>query len=74
MPNALEILGDKPLIVLARGRNLTPGWNTLQKEQTHLSSRSRQIIVSDSDDIIPIERPDAVVNAVQEAFRAAKFE
>jgi pimeloyl-ACP methyl ester carboxylesterase len=43
----------------------------LQVREAHLSSRGRQVIVSDSDHDIPNERPDAIVSAVREVCAAA---
>jgi pimeloyl-ACP methyl ester carboxylesterase len=44
----------------------------LQAEQAHLSNRGRQIIVSDSGHMIPLERPDVVVSAVRQVWEATK--
>lgn len=76
-------LGDRPLIVLTAGKPydpdplLTPAdmekqrniWiNVLQAEEAHLSTRGKQIVVQDSDHMIPFERPDAVVAAIREVW------
>ena len=45
--------------------------NDLQVREAHLSTRGRQIIVSDSDHMIPFERPDTVISAIREVFSAA---
>jgi pimeloyl-ACP methyl ester carboxylesterase len=42
----------------------------LQVRQAHLSTRGRQIIVPDSHHMIPFERPDTIVNAVREVYKA----
>jgi hypothetical protein len=34
----------------------------------HLSSRGKWLIVSDSSDMIPEERPDAIVNAARDVY------
>jgi pimeloyl-ACP methyl ester carboxylesterase len=44
----------------------------LQVQEVHLSTRGKQIIISDSGHLIPIERPDAVVSAVREVWEAAR--
>src|SRR5262249_10970325 len=62
-------VGDKPLIVLTAGRFpddplVTPKqhdeglriWTEMLGEEARLSTRGRQIIVSDSDHMIPFER------------------
>ncbi|MGC1106632.1 MAG: alpha/beta hydrolase [Candidatus Acidiferrales bacterium] len=45
--------------------------NDLQVREAHLSTRGRQIIVPDSDHMIPFERPDTIVSAIHEVFAAA---
>jgi pimeloyl-ACP methyl ester carboxylesterase len=45
--------------------------NDLQVREAHLSTRGRQIIVPDSDHMIPFERPDTVVSAIREVWSAA---
>jgi hypothetical protein len=44
--------------------------NDLQVKEAHLSTRGRQIIVPDSDHMIPFERPDAIVDALREVCSA----
>jgi|SRR5665213_1318099 len=77
-------LGDRPLIVLTRGkfsffpeRYLTKEiedrtrdlWiHGIQAEEARLSTRGKQIVVADSDHLIMFERPDAVVSAVHEVW------
>ncbi|HKW64472.1 MAG TPA: alpha/beta hydrolase [Candidatus Acidoferrum sp.] len=46
----------------------------LQVRQTKLSTRGKQIVVPDSTHMIPMERPDAVVNAIREVCDAVKTE
>ena len=43
----------------------------LQVKEAHLSTRGKQIIVPDSDHMIPFERPDAIVAAIREVCAAA---
>lgn len=80
-------LGDRPLIVLTAGKDddepdslLTAKmrddqrhvWvDVLQAELARLSTRGRQIVVPDSDHMIPFERPDAVVAAIREVWSAS---
>lgn len=45
--------------------------NDLQVREAHLSTRGRQIIVPDSDHMIPFERPDAIISAIHDVFSAA---
>jgi hypothetical protein len=80
-------LGDRPLIVLTAGKPYYPDplltkeemdkqnniWiNVLQAEEAHLSTRGKQILVSDSDHMIPFERPDAVIFAIHEVWSATR--
>jgi len=46
--------------------------NDLQVRQAKLSTRGKQIVVPDSTHMIPMERPDAVVNAIREVSDAVK--
>lgn len=46
--------------------------NDLQVRQARLSTRGRQIVVPDSTHMIPMERPDTVVNAIREVCDAVK--
>jgi pimeloyl-ACP methyl ester carboxylesterase len=78
-------LGDRPLIVLTAGRPYDPDplltkeqmekqndlWiHDLQAQEARLSTRGKQIIVSDSSHMIPYERPDAVISAIHEVWSA----
>lgn len=72
--------GDKPLIVLTAGKGvlgvpvqdkewaeLQKIWiNHLQVQLANLSTRGKRMMVPDSDHMIPLERPDTIVNAVRE--------
>lgn len=46
--------------------------NDLQVRQSRLSTRGKQVIVPDSTHMIPMERPDTVVNAIHEVCEAVK--
>lgn len=46
--------------------------NDLQVRQAKLSTRGKQIVVPDSTHMIPMERPDAVVNAIRDVCDAVK--
>jgi pimeloyl-ACP methyl ester carboxylesterase len=80
-------LGDRPLIVLTAGRmTFTPEpfltkeieyklrnvFGELQAEQARLSTRGKQIVVSDSGHVIMFERPDAVISAIHEVWTEAR--
>jgi pimeloyl-ACP methyl ester carboxylesterase len=79
-------MGDRPLIVLTAGKPYDPDplltkedmekqnsmWiNVLQVEEVHLSTRGKQIVVPDSDHMIPFERPDAIISAIHEVWSGA---
>jgi len=77
--------GDKPLIVLTAGKTVdSPSlpkkdmeefqqvWiHKLQPQLARLSTRGRQVIVSNSDHMIPMEQPQAVVEATREVVQMA---
>lgn len=46
--------------------------NDLQLREARLSTRGKRIMVSDSDHMIPFERPDAIATAVREVCDAVK--
>ncbi len=77
--------GDKPLIVLTAGKIVDmPGlpkkemeefqqsWiHDLQPQLARLSTRGKQVIVSNSDHMIPMEQPQAVIGAIREVLQSA---
>jgi pimeloyl-ACP methyl ester carboxylesterase len=79
-------LGDKPLIVLTAGQgflgipvqgkdleDIRGIWiNELQVQLVQLSSQGKRIMVQDSDHMIPQERPDVIVSAVNEIYMKVK--
>jgi pimeloyl-ACP methyl ester carboxylesterase len=82
---AAGTLGDKPLIVLTAGKGMfglpltTQDWVDLRNRWVdshmllaHLSTRGKRIIVPDTGHMIPDERPEAIVNAVQEILADLK--
>jgi pimeloyl-ACP methyl ester carboxylesterase len=80
-------LGDKPLVVLTAGRfEEVPGvppqdlaafhetWiKELQPSLARLSTRGRQVMVPQSDHMIPFEQPQAVVSAIREVWDATQI-
>jgi len=85
---ASATFGDKPLIVLTAGKGVLgvpvqdKDWaelqniwiNQLQVQLMELSTRSKRIMIADSDHMIPLERPDAVVGAVRDVWSAVHSE
>jgi pimeloyl-ACP methyl ester carboxylesterase len=61
---AVTTLGDLPLIVLTRGKDLTPDWTASQAGFLALSSNSQQLFADKSDHLIQIEQPEAAVGAI----------
>ncbi len=75
-------LGDRPLLVLTRGKPLSPGSNTemykqaaayeqvwqndIQPQLVKLSTQGRQVMIQKSGHGIPEEAPEAVIEAVRE--------
>jgi pimeloyl-ACP methyl ester carboxylesterase len=80
-------VGDLPLIVLTAGKSSDSIYSSetdraagrrvwvegIQAELAKLSSHGKQIIVSDSDHMIPTERPDAVVSAIRDVWEQARI-
>jgi hypothetical protein len=46
--------------------------NDLQVEEARLSTRGKQVMVPDSDHMMTLHRPDAIVTAVRDEYRALK--
>jgi hypothetical protein len=46
--------------------------NVLQAQEAHLSTRGKQIIVQDSNHMIPFERPDSIISAIHEVWSDAR--
>ena len=65
-------LGDRPLVVVRRGRTASPPndederWRTWQESLLALSSRSRMVIAERAGHAIPYDRPDLVADVVRE--------
>lgn len=82
---AAGTLGDKPLIVLTAGRSLnlpdipaaemqafrTIWVNELQPSLARLSTRGQRIMVEQSDHLIPLEQPQAIVSAIRQVMEAS---
>jgi pimeloyl-ACP methyl ester carboxylesterase len=78
-------LGDMPLIVLTRGKDVqrpgeTPGaaevryelWRTMHEEIAALSTRGERRTVEGAGHMIPTERPEAVIAAIEEVLALAR--
>jgi len=68
-------LGTRPLLVLSGSRDADAAWRAawvdgLQAEMAHLSSRGRQVVLSNSGHGIQFDAPDAVANAIHEICNA----
>lgn len=57
-------LGDMPLIVIST-LNDAPGYTELQTNLLTLSRHSEQIVARNSSHMVPIDRPELIVNAIQ---------
>ncbi len=83
-------LGDRPLIVLTRGKIQSPAGDTemdrqgaayeqvwmheLQPQLARLSTRGRQVIVEKSGHDMPDEAPEIILDAVREVVMASRGE
>jgi pimeloyl-ACP methyl ester carboxylesterase len=72
--------GNMPLIVLSHpagksAKGMENAWNEAQKELTHLSTNSSQVIATGSGHNIQLDRPDLVVSAIRKIVaRSAQSE
>lgn len=76
---ASPTLGDQPIIVLTAGKDgtgtpeLYKMWREeFQPELVRMSTRSKQYVVEGSTHLIPIEKPQAVVDAIREMLAGIK--
>ena len=61
-----HVLGDLPLIVVARGRRSDPVLTQRQADLAAMSSRGVERIAADSDHLIQLYQPDLVTRAIQD--------
>jgi pimeloyl-ACP methyl ester carboxylesterase len=73
---AAPSLGDRPLIVLAAGQNMSnaalPTWPEAQSRLAALSTNGRLIVVEGSGHYIQFEHPSVVIDAVQQVVEQAR--
>jgi pimeloyl-ACP methyl ester carboxylesterase len=71
---AAPSLGDRPLIVLAAGQNMTatPYWAEAQRRQAALSTNGRLIVAEGSGHAIHWEQPTLVIDAVRQVIEQAR--
>ena len=81
--NVLRPLGNIPLIVISRSKNINPKlneeqkklaaemWNELQSELAELSTKSKQIKVDSGHDIAN-EKPEIVIEAIEEMVKLVR--
>jgi pimeloyl-ACP methyl ester carboxylesterase len=65
-------LGNKPLVVVTRGRDLDPPWRAGQAALLRLSTRSSQVVAAGSGHYVQLDQPDVVVDAVGTVVAAAR--
>ena len=58
-------VGAMPLVVITRGKDRSARWEAFQQRLLALSTRSSQLIATQSDHQIPVNEPEMVVIAVQ---------
>ena len=67
---AAKPFGDRPTIVMTRGKDLNQGTETSQRLLAELSTNSRFSVISGSGHEIHLFQPRAVVNAVNDVLEA----
>jgi pimeloyl-ACP methyl ester carboxylesterase len=65
-------LGGRPLIVLSRGQQATPGLTDAHAQLARLSTNSRHAVVAGSGHEVHLFAPDVVVQAIQDVAGAAR--
>jgi pimeloyl-ACP methyl ester carboxylesterase len=61
---AVTTFGDLPLVVLSRGLDPDPDWQSMQAEFLQLSTNSRQLIADTSGHNVQMDQPEAAVGAI----------
>ena len=72
-------LGDRPLIILSHGlavpdfsETMEAQWPRWQRQLTHLSSNSLQVIATKSRHVIQEDQPEIVIEAIQQVVAAVR--
>jgi hypothetical protein len=65
-------LGDLPLIVLSRGKDMDADSAASQARYLQLSTDSQQLFADQSSHAIQIEQPDAAVSAIIQMVRQVR--
>ena len=68
--SAVSSLGDLPLVVLSGDHHAAP-YTDWQRDLARLSTRARQVVVSESGHWIHLDRPELVTRAIREVVTAA---
>ena len=61
-----------PVVVVSGARGADARWRDLQRDQVTLSERGCQIIAGQSGHVVPIDQPQAVVDAIRAIVRAVR--
>jgi hypothetical protein len=59
-------------VVVTGGRNTDETWSNLQRDQVTLSDRGCQIIARQSGHAVPVQQPQAVVDAIRATVEVAR--
>jgi len=65
-------IGDRPLVVLTRGQDMTPGIAENHAALARLSTNSRHTVVSGAGHEIHLFAPSAVIQAIQDVSTASR--
>jgi pimeloyl-ACP methyl ester carboxylesterase len=65
-------MGDRPVVVLTRGQDMTPGIAENHAGLARLSTNSRQTVVPEAGHEIHLFVPSAVIQAIQDVCTAAQ--
>jgi pimeloyl-ACP methyl ester carboxylesterase len=66
------VLGDRPVIVLTRGRDASPELQAAHAELSRISSNARHLVVPDAYHEIHLSHPGAVINAIGDVLAAIR--
>lgn len=67
-----NMLTNKPVIVISRGKDIDTRWMTYQKDLATLSQNGKLLIAHQSGHMINMEQPEIIINAIHELVENQK--
>jgi hypothetical protein len=65
-------VGDKPIVDVSTDSDRNSGYVKLQAQLLYLSSNSKELVAENSTHFVIIDRPDVVVDAIQQVVQSVR--